>query len=197
MKNISRKIRALREALGDNQTQFAERLGVTQPQISRWERKDNPERPLTENIEKLARLAKLSVDEFLEIAEPVMRVPIVGYVGAGAGMILYSEGQGDFDVVEAPRGSTQSTVAVEIRGDSLGEGFNGWLAFYDQVMTPPTANLIGRMCVVGLDDGRVLVKRLHKGQINGKYNLLSASGPPIYDVSVTWAAKVLHLSQDR
>lgn len=197
MKSLSRKIRSLRNSFGDNQTQFAKRVGVTQSQVSKWENDKNPERPTTQNIERLAHLAKMTVDEFLEISEHGMRVPVVGYVGAGAEMVLYSEGQGEFDTVEAPRGSSIGTVAVEIRGDSLGEGFSGWLAFYDQVMTPPTENLIGRMCVVGLEDGRVLVKRLYKGQIKGKYNLLAVVGPPIYDVSVTWAAKVLHISQDR
>jgi DNA-binding XRE family transcriptional regulator len=197
MKSFSKKIRELRNQFGETQAEFAARVGVTQPQVSRWERKLNPERPTTENIEKLSELAKMSVDEFLEISEHRMQVPIVGYVGAGAEMVLYSEGHGEFDTVEAPRGSSSTTVAVEIRGDSLGEGFSGWLAFYDQVMSPPTENLIGRMCVVGLEDGRVLVKRLYKGQIKGKYNLLAVVGPPIYDISIIWAAKVLHISQER
>jgi transcriptional regulator with XRE-family HTH domain len=197
MNGLNKKIRNLRKSLRLNQAEFASVLGVTQSQISKWEREKNPETPQTGNIEKLARLAKLPVDDFLEILEHRMRVPIVGYVGAGAEMISYSEGHGEFDMVEAPRGSSENTVAVEIRGDSLGEGFSGWLAFYDKVMSPPTENLIGRMCVVGLDDGRVLVKRLHKGQIPGRYNLHAVVGPPIYDVTVTWAAKVLHLSQER
>jgi transcriptional regulator with XRE-family HTH domain len=197
MNFLNRKIRTLRKSFGMTQAEFAKALGVSQSQVSRWEREVNPEKPEMPNIEKLSHLAKMSVDEFLELLEHGMLVPIVGYVRAGAEMVLFSEGQGNFDTVEAPRGSTPSTVAVEIRGDSLGEGFSGWLAFYDQVMSPPTENLIGRMCVVGLDDGRVLIKRLQKGQLPGKYNLLAVSGPPIYDVSVSWAAKVLHLSQDR
>jgi hypothetical protein len=117
-------------------------------------------------------------------------VRLVGYVGAGAEAHFYAISQGDLDEVPAPDGSTADTVAVEIRGDSLGSLFDRWLVFYDQVRSPVTSDQLGRLCVVGLPDDRILVKKLQKGTKKGLFRLLSEREPPIEDVAVAWAAKV-------
>ncbi|MGD9544977.1 helix-turn-helix domain-containing protein [Methylocystis sp.] len=125
-----------------------------------------------------------------ELDEPDTKtVPIVGYVGAGA-ETFFESGQGPFDYVEAPDGATEDTVAVEIRGTSLGELFDRWLIFYDQRREPVTSDLIGKLCVVGLADERIVVKKLKRGQRKDKYDLLSNTEPPLYDQSVIWAARV-------
>src|SRR5580704_13937506 len=121
---------------------------------------------------------------------PTGRVPLVGYVGAGAIAHFYADAQGPFDDVEAPDAASSSTVAVQIRGHSLGALFDNWLVFYDDVRDPPSDDLIGRMCVCGLADGRVLVKALKRSQIAGLWTLLSNVEPPIYDVALDWAARV-------
>lgn len=117
-------------------------------------------------------------------------VPLIGFVSAGAEANLFGEGQGPFDEVEPPDGSTEKTVAVEIRGDSLGPILNGWRVFYDDVYEPSRPELLNELCVIGLDDGRILVKKLTKGQLAGRYTLLSNAEPPIYDEAVNWAAPV-------
>lgn len=117
-------------------------------------------------------------------------VPVVGYVGAGAAAILFGEGQGPFDMVAAPEGSTEFTVAAEIRGESLGPLFDQWLVFYDDVRSPVTPDLIGQLCVVGLPDGRILVKRLQKAAGSDMFHLISNTEGPILDQAVDWAAKV-------
>jgi hypothetical protein len=94
------------------------------------------------------------------------------------------------DEVDQPRGSTEATVAVEIRGDSLGPFLNRWLVFYDDVHRPVTSDLIGELCVVGLADGRVLVKQIQRGRAEGLFNLNSSTEKPILDVAIEWAAKV-------
>jgi transcriptional regulator with XRE-family HTH domain len=123
-------------------------------------------------------------------SHPVGRVPLVGYVGAGAIAHFYADGQGPFDDVEAPDTASPSTVAVQIRGHSLGALFDNWLVFYDNLHDPADENLVGRMCVCGLADGRVLVKALKRSQIPGHWTLLSNTEPPIYDVVLDWAALV-------
>src|SRR6185437_8857811 len=100
---------------------------------------------------------------------PTGRVPLVGYVGAAA---------------------SASTVAVQIRGHSLGALFDNWLVFYDDMRDPPGDDMIGRMCVCGLADGRVLIKALKRSQVPGMWTLLSNTEPPIYDVVLDWAALV-------
>lgn len=117
-------------------------------------------------------------------------VPLIGFVSAGAEANLFGEGQGPFDEVDPPDGSTEKTVAVEIRGDSLGPILNGWRVFYDDVYEPPRPELLNELCVIGLNDGRILVKKLTKGQLAGRYTLLSNAEPPIYDEAVNWAAPV-------
>jgi hypothetical protein len=120
----------------------------------------------------------------------VNRVPLVGYVGAGAIAHFYADGQGPFDEVPAPDAASSKTVAVQIRGHSLGALFDNWLVFYDDIYDPPDESLVGRMCVCGLSDGRVLVKALKRSQIAGYWTLLSNTEPPIYDVALDWAAIV-------
>ncbi len=115
-------------------------------------------------------------------------VPLVGYVGAGA--TAHFVPAGELGEVDAPDGSTGSTVAVEIRGDSLGPLFDRWLVFYDDVRRPVTTDLVGRLCVVGLEDGRVLIKKLKRSKSRGLYHLLSQTEDPILDVAVEWAARV-------
>ena len=118
------------------------------------------------------------------------RVPLVGYVGAGAVAHFYADGQGPFDEVPAPDAASGHTVAVQIRGHSLGALFDNWLVFYDDVRDPPGDDLVGRMCVCGLADGRILIKALKRSQNTGLWNLLSNLEPPIYDVVLEWAAVV-------
>jgi hypothetical protein len=82
------------------------------------------------------------------------------------------------------------TVAVQVRGHSLGVLFDNWLVFYDDIHNPPDDSLVGRMCVCGLSDGRVLIKSVKRSPQTGLWNLLSNTEPPIYDVGLDWAAPV-------
>jgi phage repressor protein C with HTH and peptisase S24 domain len=123
------------------------------------------------------------------------KVSVVGYVGAGSEAHFYEVAQGDHDEVEPPYGSTEDTVAVEIRGNSLGTIFNRWLVFYDDVRRPVTPDLIGELCVVGLQDGRVLIKQLQRSRTEAMFNLVSETEPPIRDVHVEWAARVKSMAR--
>lgn len=118
--------------------------------------------------------------------EPLF-VPVVGYVGAGQEAHFEPV---DLDEVPAPEGSTEHTVAVVIRGDSMGSFFDGWLVFYDNVQRPVTHDLIGKICVVGLVDGRTMIKKLQRSKTKGLFHLLSQNQEPIMDVPVEWAALV-------
>jgi hypothetical protein len=101
----------------------------------------------------------------------------------------------DLDRIEAARLVTETTVALEIRGNSLGSQFNHWFVLYDDTRQPPTPNLIGELCVVALDDGRVLVKRLQRGRAEGQFDLISQAGPAIRNVRIVRAANVKAMIQ--
>ncbi len=91
--------------------------------------------------------------------------------------------------------TTEDTVAVEVRSNSLGPFFNRWLIFYDDVRRPVTPDHIGELCVVGLKDGRILVRQVQSGTAEGLFNLLSITEKPILDVAIEWAATVNSLSR--
>jgi hypothetical protein len=89
---------------------------------------------------------------------------------------------GKLDEVSIPKPIPFASKAIEIRGDSLGGLFDRWLLFYDEIHTPPTVELCDRLCVVGLQDESVWVKKLH--------DTANLDGIPI-----VWAAPVKQLVQ--
>jgi transcriptional regulator with XRE-family HTH domain len=180
------RIAELRKKKGLTQAQLGEALdGVHWTTISDLER---GKQGLTEDW--MRRIAPaLDVRPADLLAEKRSTVKLVGYVGAGSLTHYFGEGDGETGEVEAPENATEDTVGVEIRGDSLGVMFDGWIAYYDEVRRSPTPDMLGKLCVVGLYDGRVLIKKVEKGQLPKHYNLLSQD-PPIYDAEVTWAAVV-------
>lgn len=122
----------------------------------------------------------------------IREVPIVGYVSAGSAN-FFGTGDGELDRVEAPGDATAHTVGVEIRGESLGSFFDRWIIFYDDVRSPITSDLIGKLCVVALPDDRVMVKRVRRARTPGFFHLESATQETIYDVEIVWAARVKNM----
>lgn len=130
-------------------------------------------------------------DGFGESGEPLLDlVPVRGYVGAGAEAHYYEIASNPNDFVPMPPGGNTKTIAVAVRGTSLGEIFDGSLVYYDDVRDEPAPDMLRKLCVVGLADGRVLVKKLLKGSIAGRYHLASSTGEMIEDAQVEWAALV-------
>jgi hypothetical protein len=119
-------------------------------------------------------------------------VPVVGYVGAGAEAHFYALSDGELDRVPAPDNAGPETVAVEIRGESLGPLFERWLVHYDEVRSPITPDLMGQLCVVGLPNDKILVKKVRraKSKADGLYDLLSNNEDAMLDQVIDWAAKV-------
>lgn len=166
---------------------LAELTGLSISYISRME-KGGREVSL-KNLTKISTALRVPARDL--VPPGAATVPMVGYIGAGAEAHLFSLGQGPFEEdIPAPDGSTENTVCVQIRGESLGALFDRWLVFYDDIRDPPTNDLINSLCVVGLADGRVLVKQLKPGQLPNRFSLFSNTEAPIYDVIVEWAARV-------
>lgn len=118
-------------------------------------------------------------------------IHVVGYVGAGAQAHFYAVSQGALDEVTPPSVSADRTVAVEVRGDSLGVSLNRSLVFYDDFRPSVTDDLLGRLCVIGLSDERVLIKTLARSRSGVGYDLL-ANNPAdeIRSAQIAWAAPV-------
>ena len=184
---MANNLRALREGRSWSQDHAAEALGTTRNQYAKLEAGS---RRLSD-VWIARAAAAFGIDAGEVITDRRALVPIAGYVGAGSEAHLYGNAQGPLDEVPAPDDATPQTVAVEVRGDSLGAFFAGWLAFYDDVRSPLTDDLLGRLCVVGLEDGRVLVKMVARSRTAAHlFDLSGQFGEPIRDVAVQWAAPV-------
>jgi len=127
--------------------------------------------------------------ELAHSADETMRVPVLGYVGSGGEAHRYAVRQKDLDRLAADPTNAE-TVAVEVRGDSLGRSFDRWLVLYDHIANPVTDDLIGKLCVVGLPDDRVFIKTIRRGTREGLFTLHSNTEPPIKDTPLEWAARV-------
>lgn len=118
------------------------------------------------------------------------KTTLVGYVGPEAEIILFGEGKDNLERVACPADSSEDMVAVEIRGKPFGPVFDRWLVYFDQTKRPATPDLIGQLCVCGLADGHILIKQLTRGSIENRYTLVLNFEPPLYDISLDWAAPV-------
>ncbi|QOZ25316.1 phage repressor protein [Bradyrhizobium sp. CCBAU 51753] len=119
-------------------------------------------------------------------------VPLVGFVRAGAEAVYLPLNENEWDRVPAPGNATPLTRALEIRGDSLGELFDRWLVFFNDEHRAITPDLVNKLCVLELEDGRTLVKKIKRIGA-GTYELLSNTEPPIRDAKIRWAARVIDM----
>ena len=182
-----------RTALKLSLEQLSEDVGISVSQLSRFESANRD--PRASELLRLA--ARLNVPAASLLGQDrVKMVPVLGYAAAGSDAVtFFGDGQGPFDEVEAPEGATPQTVAVRVKGTSLGRLFDGWLAFYDDRREPPAEDLAGRVCVCGLADGRVVIKKLKLASGKGRFHLESETEGTMYDVPVGWAAKVIGMKQ--
>lgn len=186
-------MKELREAQDMTQGDLARLAGTSQPQIMRLE---NGVREMTPHWAK--RLAPHLNVSPVRLAFPdedtkVKMLPIVGRVGASTdGMVLQASDHGPFGEAIAPVGASGNEVAVEVAGPSMGNyAPDGSLILYRDRHDPPQDDMIGEVCIVGLPDDRVLVKRLQRGSKRGLFNLESMVGDTLKDQRVAWAAVVL------
>lgn len=185
--NYASLVREIQKKTGENQSKLARRFRVSQPTVSRWLAGKDLEADHADRIKQEA--TRLGINQ---TRNNVTQIQIVGYVGAG-GNVEFQSGQGPFGEAEMPpRGRVSpSIVAVKVRGDSMsGMLEDGWMVYYENRRDPPDETLYKKLCVVGLPDGRALVKTLLPGRKPGHYDLHSANAPVLLDQPVEWAARV-------
>jgi len=202
--DIPQLLRKMMERVPGKQAGLASRLngGITQPQISRWLKGQKPDLDNYQQIivlaEELGVLSDVRSEDVSAEIDPGPRrtISVKGYVGAGSQISIYNVASaGDLDHIVASDRDTDQTVALRILGTSLGKFFDRWYVCYDDVRSPITEDLIGQLCVVGLSDDRVFIKKIVRHGRTKRFDLLSndENEPPIRDVSIEWAAKVTDL----
>lgn len=188
MKTLTVLARELRR-VGLTPTEAARKTGnkLKQPEIKRWA---DGTRVITKRGANLLAPLIGRTPQFLMFPERIAK--IVGKVGASSEFNYYAESSGDIGLARMPDTGSDDTVAAEVDGDSLGPAYNGWVVYYNDVRTPPTSDLYGELCVVGLATGQVLVKVLRRAAALGKFDLHPAAmGSVLQDQDVDWAARVI------
>lgn len=187
-------LKEAREAKGLSQKALAQEVGVAQQLIGQLERGEVKTSKAIYKIAKSLDVGVTSLDpEIPSGAEGGDTVPLVGRAGAGSAVALFAlNGDDPAEEVPLPPGvaASPTLVAVEIEGTSLGALFDRSLVFYDDRRSPVSEDLLRKLCIVGLTDGRVLIKQILPGSKRGFYHLLSQTEGMIEDVSIDWAARV-------
>lgn len=184
---LGARLAKLRKTKAVTQLDLASALDVSRETIARWEL--GIRSPKNEMVAALA--------SFFQVPESWLRyggaggpktIQVMGYVGAGAGVLPFEDGP--FDQIEAPFGAPPNTIALIVRGDSmmpeLGDG--DYVLYKGEPQSPE--DLIGKRCIIQLEDGRILVKRLRRGRDFGRFDLDSTNAATLENQIVVWCAKV-------
>lgn len=167
-------LKQLRESRGWTLERVAEMVDLS---VSYVQRLENGERNLSvKNIDKFALAFGVPREEIIS-RKSRPEVPVVGLAGAGPdASVLYGVGQGSAETAPAPPTWTPTTVALEVRGNSMrGIAYDGWYVYYDDVRGQITEDMIGQPCVLGLSGERVVVKLPYEGREPGTYDLESSN----------------------
>lgn len=104
----------------------------------------------------------------------VSHIQVVGYVGAGEVIFFFDDHAqgGGLDEVVAP--PNFNGIAVRVRGDSMAPRyFDGDILYYEREIEHELSECVGRDCIVRLQDGSTLVKRVEMGRGRGEVILRS------------------------
>lgn len=169
---------------------LAERAGISTTYLWRME---NGERNVSlKNLTKIAEALDINKSDLIDERGILTTVRIVGLAGASVSdQVLFDCQEQDLGEAPMPPGGTKMTVAVEIRGSSMrGVGDDGWLFYFEDRREPITDDLLGELCIVGLEDGRVLIKIPHRGSAPGLFHLESRNAAMLADQRIVWAALI-------
>lgn len=149
--------------------------------------------PSREAAKRYARAYSVRWEWLLEgDGAPTMKarpIKIVGKVEA-AGTVLFYPNDKLKDCDEQPPHAGIATRALEAGTSMRGIAESGWLYFFDDERKPPAQELIGKLCVVALKNGDVLVRTLQPGRKRGRYDLESTTEPTLRDQDIAWAARI-------
>jgi predicted XRE-type DNA-binding protein len=156
------------------------------------------------------------LQKIMSVLEPDPRVWVSGVVGAGAEIVPLEDNAAK-EYIDCPPGCEPSgVVAARVRGDAMLPVFHdGWILYYsrrsDLVIpaisggwqvpyaapakrgTRPFAEFLGKPCVVGLDDGRVLLGTLKRSASKNNFDLVNYNASDIRNIKPRWAAKIIFI----
>jgi hypothetical protein len=122
-----------------------------------------------------------------------LKIPVSGYVGAGAVVHPMDEGTypGGIEEVDVPPGMYGDYLAFKVRGVSNYPAYRDNEIIFVQKDGGPANDYLNRECVVQTLDGRRLLKTIRPGSKKGHFTLISFNAPPLEDEQVEWASPVV------
>ena len=168
---------------------LADAAGTSPQQIERLERLDEKGRELTKSwaIRLAQHLDVSPIDLLFGQQDPV---PVVGSIDSD-GLVSFVGGREAYGVIPVPPGRAEETVALEVMGSLMRNLVeDGYFIIYDDQRSTIDNEFIGELCVVGLVDGRVMVRTPQHGRSEGHYDLESATRPTLRDQQLEWASLV-------
>ena len=198
MDSLAKRLKSERERQGLSQPQLAARAGhgVKQQTIGQIEH-GQIQRPRA--LIYIADALNVSARWLLEGGPrkaadgKLPPVDLRGHVGAGAEVAVYDEHPEGADAEAVPPfpGQDGPALALRVRGDSMLPIIeDGSILYYTSTNEGVTDDCIGKLCVVQVHDGPMLVKKLERGRRKGLYRLVSYNASPREDVRLDWAARV-------
>ena len=124
---------------------------------------------------------------------PINIFKVVGLVGLGEHVeMLTASPTSPLEEIELPFGfNLENAAALLCRGHSMTPRINdGEIVIYQRDSQTPE-QLIGQDAVVGLEDGRVMIKTIRKGSAPNIWRLTSHNFPEIEDVKIEWCGELL------
>jgi transcriptional regulator with XRE-family HTH domain len=218
--SIANEIKSARRALKLTQAELAEGIGVDQGTVSRWERGAEPTldniRAITEFVARHGKVVRSIRQIVWGVGQsfrqyPVESVPVIGTVDAHgvvqitAGPTTYKKGRradrGEYakaPQVEAPSVTGyMDYLALVMRENSVSGLLTGWTLYFDPGFLPDLQTSTGSLCVVGMVDGAILVRRVAQGSQKSRYHLLGSNTDPIFDVRLQWVTPIAWIRTDR
>lgn len=185
---LLRKIMRLRNL---TQHDLARRLKLTQPTISRLLAGAEAKYKNRAKILALARDLGVINNSERKALQETSGVRIVATVGQGG--MLRPITEEEQEVVPRPPGAlVASTVAAKVMGTGMMPMLDdGWTIYWDQLANEPVENLIGKLCVVVLVGGSMLVRKIYRGRSRGKYDLHAINAEPLHDQAVERVFRVV------
>jgi hypothetical protein len=180
------KLRALRIS----QRQLAKRIDLDPAAVSNM--LQGKRRMTMDEAKAIAEHLLVPVTEVMrqagiDVTDDVRKVPVAGHVGPGSVVTLMPHGTHDQAI--APADVPSGSFAVQTR--IVTSSSDGWLYFVSGIQQPPS-ELLDRLSVVALTDGRLLSAILRRGYKQRLFNLvLLPEGGVLENQEVAWAAHVL------
>lgn len=190
IESIRDALRRIMERKGVKPTTLSLRIGSNRSLV-----KDLLERTNDIQIGTLTKLAGV-LDVPLSDLLTGPRVPIAGYIGAG-GEVIFEEVASEETVLRPP-GVSGKLIALVVRGTSMFPKYNdGDIIYIQRDHQGVLREDIGDDCAVRLKSGETYIKQLMLGSEDGRFTLLSLNAPPMENVEVEWATRVLFIMPAR